>query len=574
MTTASSVANAHGPALSRAGGHSRILAGMLALSVFVPAVVGALILLAGGRLSGAAVLGGWLGAPVWGGWQLVKDRAPFRRMAGIGAAYLVVLALGASFSLLFYDLSYDGQFYHQEAIIRLAQGWNPVHDPPLPLHPERLDHDYAIWVNHYPKAAWIAAASLYSLSGRIELGKIFNVLLFMAVFFRAYALFRALGSERSSAVVHAGLIAANPVVVVQLVGFYVDGLMADAITLVVLSAVSWMRPGGDAWKPWSFDGWMIFLSMIFMMNLKFTGLLYAAVLSLGLVVSAEARRRSLLSLTFLAFVVGICVVGVSPYITNTIRDGHPLHPLFGDRAMDIVHTQFDADFLAEPAPYRLMVALFSRSSNERAYPHLKLPFAFGFDELRAYTENDTRIGGFGPLFSGALILAGMGWGVLLRRRPRWVGTVGQGFGWIVLSVVLNPQSWWARFVPQLYLLPIGSAFVFSRGPGRMLQRLSVVLLAVLEINVALVVFPFYVVQGSLSHEVGKQLRAAAIASRREPIAVRFNYFDPLRTRLREAGVRYVEVETPPCPKPTVLLGARVQMCMPDGSADSSGGPGR
>lgn len=43
-----------------------------------------------------------------------------------------------------YDLSWDGQAYHQEAVIQLRNGWNPFHDAPLKgIH--------SVWINHYAK---------------------------------------------------------------------------------------------------------------------------------------------------------------------------------------------------------------------------------------------------------------------------------------------------------------------------------------------------------------------------------------------------------------------------------------
>jgi hypothetical protein len=46
-------------------------------------------------------------------------------LAGYGLL-LVIAALAASLCL---DFSYDGQWYHTDAILSLAQGWNPVQNP-------------------------------------------------------------------------------------------------------------------------------------------------------------------------------------------------------------------------------------------------------------------------------------------------------------------------------------------------------------------------------------------------------------------------------------------------------------
>ena len=81
-------------------------------------------------------------------------------MAAVGAAALAGAAL-------FHDVSWDGQVYHQPAVLALAGGWNPLHDGPLSLA-ERPDN---LWINHYPKAAWVAQAILLRLTGSLEAAK-------------------------------------------------------------------------------------------------------------------------------------------------------------------------------------------------------------------------------------------------------------------------------------------------------------------------------------------------------------------------------------------------------------------
>ena len=50
--------------------------------------------------------------------------APF---LNILAPYVVLLLVSLVAAGMFYDLSWDGQEYHQKAIIDLNNGWNPIH---------------------------------------------------------------------------------------------------------------------------------------------------------------------------------------------------------------------------------------------------------------------------------------------------------------------------------------------------------------------------------------------------------------------------------------------------------------
>ncbi|UUZ83650.1 hypothetical protein LJK88_07435 [Paenibacillus sp. P26] len=68
--------------------------------------------------------------------KLAGDRPVpvFAVSAGISA---LLFAAGFIVCGYFFDLSYDGQAYHQEAIIHLSNGWNPVYDPEISRRPDR-----------------------------------------------------------------------------------------------------------------------------------------------------------------------------------------------------------------------------------------------------------------------------------------------------------------------------------------------------------------------------------------------------------------------------------------------------
>ena len=92
----------------------------------------------------------------------------------------VMLCLGSVAGAVFvYDSSFDGQIYHQDAVVQLHAGWNPFYDPAAPSSP---------WVRHYPKAPWMIAAFLYEFIPRIEVGKAANAIAFFASLFASFAL--------------------------------------------------------------------------------------------------------------------------------------------------------------------------------------------------------------------------------------------------------------------------------------------------------------------------------------------------------------------------------------------------
>nr|NJM03088.1 hypothetical protein [Desulfobacula sp.] len=88
------------------------------------------------------------------------------------AVYLALFLISVAVSSQFYDTTYDGRAYHQEAIIGLAEGYyNPYY--------RQLDENeelHALWINHYPKAMEIVSSAVYAFTGDIETGKAFNLL--------------------------------------------------------------------------------------------------------------------------------------------------------------------------------------------------------------------------------------------------------------------------------------------------------------------------------------------------------------------------------------------------------------
>ena len=80
--------------------------------------------------------------------------------------YIIVIVLVLINSSI-YDISFDGQTYHSEAIIGLANGWNPLRMP-VPANAFYRD-----WIGFFSKGAWITAAAMYRFTENIESGKVF-----------------------------------------------------------------------------------------------------------------------------------------------------------------------------------------------------------------------------------------------------------------------------------------------------------------------------------------------------------------------------------------------------------------
>ena len=105
----------------------------------------------------------------------------------------------------------------------------------------------------------------------------------------------------------------------------------------------------------------------------------------------------------------------------------------------------------------------------------------------------------------------------------------------------NPEAWWARFSPQLWLIaPLALAAVLAGNPTWW-QKVSVWgLTTLLAINLAMTVWSVTNSNVPANLLLRQQLRDLANYSREygESVVVVFNYFPSNRVRLTEAGVKW------------------------------------
>ncbi len=405
-------------------------------------VLAAATLAAGGHVSAWH----WLAGVALGDATFLARMARLRgsRRVALAAGWLAAVVLVLVVAGRVYDMSFDGQNYHLEGVLRLARGWNPFWNWQVPGVEPGVD---AGSVTHYPKGAWIVAAAIYRTTGHVETGKAINLFLLLATAGLAVGTLVPLFPRRPvTAIGLALLVAANPVALAQAFSFYVDGALASTLTALFL--VLWRaRQRADA----ATDAALAALILL-AVNLKFTGAVFAP-----LIVAAfwaaflRGRRARVAVVAAAAFALALLLVGFQPYVVNTVADGNPFYPVSTSTTLS---GQADPGFLAHGRVHKLLVSLFARGSNASDRPpRLKVPFTLHRDEIRPYTKLDPRFGGLGPFFGGCLLCAVA---VLLAaaRVNRRAAAAAAGVAGIALATALAiSDPWWARFVPQLWLIP-------------------------------------------------------------------------------------------------------------------------
>ena len=190
---------------------------------------------------------------------------------------LLIFVISSLVAGMFVDPSYDGNSYHKLAIGFLKNGWNPIYEIPDSNTSLRIigsSIDVEPWVDGYCKGTWIFSASIYAITGNIECGKCYNLILMVAVLLASYGAFKKRISNEFICVGLSLAACLNPVLISQLFTFYIDGALYASLYLLVLYLVVWQLDSTNS-KVYQFV--LVGSAMVICGNIKFTGLLFGAV---------------------------------------------------------------------------------------------------------------------------------------------------------------------------------------------------------------------------------------------------------------------------------------------------------
>lgn len=442
------------------------------------------------------------------------------------------------------DISYDGQAYHQEAIIQLVRGWNPVYmilDGEATANLER-------WLNHYPKGVWYMAASIYNLTGNIESGK--ALALFTPIVAFAFCLWGMWRIKLNIIlkIIISIVFAANPVAIYQSLSYYVDGILVSMLLSLVFVGVR-IATTKDKTAFWP----MLFVIVI-LVNIKLSSVVFTGILLGGIILyfwTRDMLKISLLAIkfSFLGVFIGVFIVGYNPYVTNFVLKGHPLYPSMGKDAYDYVPGNTPQNYWHMAPPVRLASSIFSYSSlarGEGRNAQLKIPFTVTSDELQVFRETNAKTGGFGPLFGGIFLTAtvfGFLYLVLSGFAKETKYIVLGGLALILGSASIVATSSVARYVPYVWWAPciLLLYFLYEKGwPAKILGTILAGLIILNSLVVAYIYYPYNIAQ---SGKVKEGLQELAINQNGEPLVIDVAQFGSTKIKLKEYGISYSEVPT-------------------------------
>jgi hypothetical protein len=475
---------------------------------------------------------------------------------------IAILAGCLIISAITVDLTYDGWAYHQPGVIALSHGWNPVTEPVFGTwwarysrsigYPSNGPSIDALSTTVYPKALWILGAQAVVWGLPLDAGKYPALLLIFVVGLTALRALRLRGIPNSWAYPLSVLTALNPVCVVQSTTFYVDGSLGSCLAILIFSLLSYdvTRSGRDLV--------LALCAALLACNLKFTGPVYTALILLPFAVWWLFERRLVARDLLICGIAALVLLAasVNPYFTNLRDFGSPVYPL---NEWDVMEDQMSPGFLKEHSLKKLLISLTFSNLADRSFDNpatdernFTSPFqSRGFEEFKKFGgAADLRIGGFGPFFGITIAVTLLAASLLIRGPRNGIGFAIVALG-TLLSIVVNPQMWWARFVPQMWLLPVLVATAASR--SRITKALALIIVLLLGVTSLIAVIgratSSYVVTLAYKDNLKRLGNAPLLV---DTSVSELKFLPTLAYRLHEQGTTF-EVSIGQCATPIYLL---------------------
>ncbi len=411
------------------------------------------------------------------------------------------IALGAFLAVLCLLVpSWDGQGYHQTAIIALSNSWNPIWEPSIKFHQELPSQ---IFAEGYPSALWEIQSSIYSLTGKINSAKVTNLAIALIAFAFVFALLRRISFSRASSSLFTFLIVIQPVYLIQLLTFMQDGFGYELLIIAAATLAIYMVQPKTLWAAGAFMLAELLLASSKYSNLPVTAMLFVIFLPvlLNRLMNRDFRFNKqtisfLVSYTLLAFVFAYL-----PYGRNLIAHKAMFYPTDDPQLMGAVkYNNIPLNIKDENKLTLLFYGVFSRSQTAESgdptdpsnIANLKIPYTFSPDEVTdGAALYNNRVGGAGPLFSG-IVLTALAFIIFVSKKAsnakeRYAGYAALFASLVILTLaLLAPTPNLLRYVNQLQLLPFAMLIpIYAVYRKKYVKIATAIILMLLTINIGM-----------------------------------------------------------------------------------------
>ena len=357
-------------------------------------------------------------------------------------SYLIIV-FSSVLSLFVYDFSWDGQTYHQGAVIALDNGWNPFYE-----YIEIYDGTW-LWVNHYAKFTWIIGSVFSSVFGNIEAGKAFYIIFFAAFFLLSLKFVSQYQKKSIYILIISVLLAASPVVLVQMFTYYNDGVVALLVFILLLYLIEFDNKSNKYLSLFA-----VLAISVFLINIKFSGFVCGIIILAYLIKKLVQKEFSdALKLTVIGIfilIIGVGFVGFNPYIINYTQFGHPFFPLYGENPVDII------DFII-PEYLKSQNSFVRFFNNFGNFAELRnfIPFnPLKIAKIDTMLFTDPRISGFGLYFFEIMLLSLFIMLFSIKNNRKEYKPILFAVSVLFLISMIFPERWWARYISYFWFIPI------------------------------------------------------------------------------------------------------------------------
>jgi len=454
--------------------------------------------------------------PWWGGWA-------------IWGGVLIAVGVTVLVASPFHDFSCDGMAVRQGYVENLLQKNCP--------HAVALPHLLSGWLG--------------LIGGGIDSGKSINALLILCAFGFCLRTGREIGLSGIWLWVTALTISLNPVSVYQVSSFYIDGNAGSLLTCLCAMLILNYLNFKQLWA------WMLSATVFCILAAsKVSGFAYGSIFILALCGSVFFNKRGLTLLQKSAFLVGFLIMlcfGCASHLlersegyswTSLATKTKLATPSYGVGLYSHAPDSMAGMSKAEA----FLRSHFAPTATMTDEWHWKFPFWLNRRELALFEDlnSDPRSGGFGPLYGGIFILAFLALLLVLFRMTipwvAWVPALG------ILASCLLSQAWWARWVPQGWLVPMAFTVpVLTLRPMGLAGGLARASIAVALLN-SILIFAFYT-SGCFQNQAVLTRQLAFLKNNAQPLSVYMPNFPSNETWLMDAGLRYKKIDhEPPMPR--------------------------
>ena len=500
------------------------------------------------------------------GYLAMKDSSRIRRLRKCAVVLVANLAACGFFALIagqLDDLSFDGMNVRIESVLGLSAGWNPVKDPSfqegvkLGETNPYLRGSFVVQSGYQYSLGNLLSAYLVKITGSLNAGKAITPILALASFGICFGAFSALSLGSGWCWALSFLAALNPVCIYQSSSYYIDGHTGALFTAMLFSALRLLL------CPMSIDGLLaLVVAFLGLSAAKTSGLLYGVVI--------DVVFLGFYALTHLKNLKPILVfIGISALVTWPV--GVMFRKVGGFPDLSMAYLQSATNLATQgygvgkqsygldvmPKLDRLQVFLMSYlAPTEIVADKVKTKFPFWLNrrELSVFEDltPDARAGGFGPLYGACLILAVASLGFIFFGRAPSLASCFP-LAPVLLSVSLT-QTWWARWAPQGWLIPlcflIPVLSSLKNAPSGRVWGLPFLALTAGLLN-SIAILAFYTV-GCVKAQRVLNSQLAFVKTLSQPLAVFMPRFKSNRTWLIREKVEFVLADNPPS-KPFIRL---------------------